>query len=231
MGLTERTLVDELIMLDRKTLADRLSDLNGWGLFSLSRHQLETGLRFRQLAVVEEVLNSLSNVRSSWGCVGCQLFTLDCSVSFLGRLSLSLSLSLLCGVSVVYTALLCIFLGPCLSFAVSVAVSFSFACLCRSILRTLGIFWSFLVFLSFSVSFLSLCSFSLLLLDASSTVFSDPATSVVSPLSMTLTPQLRTMPCRISSCMRVAAWASAYVAYGTLTTCQGHFPWSCASSA
>jgi hypothetical protein len=61
-NLTPRALLDELIMLDRKSLADKLSDLNGWGHFSLSRHQLETGLRFRQPAVVEEVLRNLTNV-------------------------------------------------------------------------------------------------------------------------------------------------------------------------
>ena len=69
-NLTPRALLDELIMLDRKSLADKLSELNGWGHFSLSRHQLETGLRFRQPAVVEEVLRNLDNVRRGLAGMG-----------------------------------------------------------------------------------------------------------------------------------------------------------------
>ncbi len=64
---SQRALLDDLIMLDRADLADHLCDLNGWDHHSLSTHQLETGLRYRQLDVVARVLAVLDNVRQECG--------------------------------------------------------------------------------------------------------------------------------------------------------------------
>lgn len=59
MQTTRRELVDELIMFEHTTLAEHLCSLNGWDRHTLNTHQLETGLMYRQLDVVDKVLVSL----------------------------------------------------------------------------------------------------------------------------------------------------------------------------
>jgi hypothetical protein len=71
MQTTRRELVDELIMFEHTALAEHLSTLNGWNRNTLNSHQLETSLKYRQLDVVDRVLESLDpdQLVASYGLV------------------------------------------------------------------------------------------------------------------------------------------------------------------
>ena len=48
-GASRRELVDELLMFEQTPLAERLCKLNQWDRHTLNSHQLEQGLKYRQL--------------------------------------------------------------------------------------------------------------------------------------------------------------------------------------
>lgn len=61
VGTSRRELVDELIMFEQTQLAEHLCMLNDWNRHTLNTHQLDSGLKYRQLDVVDSVLENLDD--------------------------------------------------------------------------------------------------------------------------------------------------------------------------
>lgn len=67
-GTSRRELVDEMLMLEQASFAEQLCMLNGWDRHNLNSHQLETGLKYRQLDVVQNVLNTIGDEQLDYAC-------------------------------------------------------------------------------------------------------------------------------------------------------------------
>ena len=65
---SRRELVDEMLMFEQTPLAEQLCRLNNWDRHTLNSHQLEMGLKYRQLDVVQSVLSTIDEDQIEYAC-------------------------------------------------------------------------------------------------------------------------------------------------------------------